>query len=118
MSSHKNRWHHPCSILKRTDTAAGRYFPSHGATIYPLNPVLIDPDDLESAFCDYLSALEAGELQDPNVFSPKWVCKAYISRIALLLAALATSAHYSVMQSPRRRSEHCHDFSKQDDAYR
>ncbi|EHK46070.1 hypothetical protein TRIATDRAFT_40403 [Trichoderma atroviride IMI 206040] len=79
-----------------------RYFPSHGATIYPLNPVLIDPDDLESAYCDYLSALEAGELKDPNVFSPKWVCKAYISRIALLLAALATSAHYSVMQSPRR----------------
>ncbi|KAM0462161.1 hypothetical protein ACHAPV_002333 [Trichoderma viride] len=87
-----------------------RYFPSHGATIYPLNPVLIDPDDLESAYCDYLSALEAGELKDPNVFSPKWVCKAYISRIALLLAALATSAHYSVMQSPRRRSEHCRDY--------
>ncbi|KAL7941522.1 hypothetical protein V8C42DRAFT_334817 [Trichoderma barbatum] len=87
-----------------------RYFPSHGATIYPLNPVLMDPDDLESAFCDYLSALEAGELRIPDVLSTKWVCKAYISRIALLLAALATSAHYSVMQSPRKRSEHCLDF--------
>ncbi|KAL5094934.1 hypothetical protein Trisim1_003541 [Trichoderma cf. simile WF8] len=87
-----------------------RYFPSHGATIYPLNPVMLDPDDLESAFCEYLAALEAGELRSPDVPSSKWVCKAYISRIALLLAALATSAHYSVMQSPKKRSEHCLDF--------
>ncbi|KAH0491948.1 hypothetical protein TgHK011_003349 [Trichoderma gracile] len=87
-----------------------RYFPSHGATIYPLNPVLLDPDDLESAFCDYLSALDAGELRSPDVVSPKWVSKAWISRIALLLASLATSAHYSVMQSPRKRAEHSLDF--------
>ncbi|KAL7928281.1 hypothetical protein V8C35DRAFT_245147 [Trichoderma chlorosporum] len=87
-----------------------RYFPSHGATIYPLHPVLIDPDGLESAFCDYLSDLEAGELRSPDVLSTKWVCKAFISRIALLLASLATSAHYSVMQSPKKRSEHCLDF--------
>ncbi|KAL6856746.1 N-terminal binuclear Zn cluster-containing/DNA binding domain-containing protein [Trichoderma novae-zelandiae] len=87
-----------------------RYFPSHGASIYPLNPVLLDHDDLESAFCDYLSALDAGELRNPDVPSPKWVCKGWISRIALLLASLATSAHYSVMQSPRKRSEHSLDF--------
>ncbi|KAL7807954.1 N-terminal binuclear Zn cluster-containing/DNA binding domain-containing protein [Trichoderma aethiopicum] len=87
-----------------------RYFPSHGATIYPLNPVFLDPDDLESAFCDYLSALDAGELRSPGVVSPKWVSKAWISRIALLLAALATSAHYSVMQSPKKRAEHSLDF--------
>ncbi|TFB01423.1 hypothetical protein CCMA1212_007001 [Trichoderma ghanense] len=87
-----------------------RYFPSHGATIYPLNPVLLDPDDLESVFCDYLSAQDAGELRSPDVVSPKWVSKAWISRIALLLAALATSAHYSVMQSPRKRAEHSLDF--------
>ncbi|ETR97717.1 hypothetical protein M419DRAFT_134241 [Trichoderma reesei RUT C-30] len=87
-----------------------RYFPSHGATIYPLNPVLLDPDDLESAFCDYLSALDAGELRNPDVVSPKWVSKVWISRIALLLASLATSAHYSVMQSPRKRAEHSLDF--------
>lgn len=109
MLSFQFHFNHSCS---KFTNLVRRYFPSHGATIYPLNPVLIDPDDLESAYCDYLSALEAGELKDPNVFSPKWVCKAYISRIALLLAALATSAHYSVMQSPRRRSEHCRDYSK------
>lgn len=73
---------------------------------------MLDPDDLESAFCEYLAALEAGELRSPDVPSSKWVCKAYISRIALLLAALATSAHYSVMQSPKKRSEHCLDFGK------
>ena len=92
-----------------------RYFPSQGATMYPPNPVLLDPDDLESAFCDYLSALDAGELRSPDVLSPKWVCKAWISRIALLLAALATSAHYSVMQSPRKRAEHSLDFCKSED---
>ncbi|RFU73781.1 hypothetical protein TARUN_8465 [Trichoderma arundinaceum] len=43
-----------------------RYFPSHGAAIYPLHPALMDPDDLESAFCEYLSALEAGELRSPD----------------------------------------------------
>lgn len=80
--------------------------------MYPLNPILVDPDDLDSAFAEYLSALEAGELRSPAILSAKWVCKAYISRIALLLAALATSAHYSVMQSPRKRSEHCLDFGK------
>ncbi|KAK4066215.1 transcriptional regulator family: Fungal Specific TF [Trichoderma aggressivum f. europaeum] len=108
---------HRCRIVLHTwrhladhCTLAVRYFPSHGATIYPLNPVMLDPDGLESAFCEYLTALEAGELRSPDVPSSKWVCKAYISRIALLLAALATSAHYSVMQSPKKRSEHCLDF--------
>ncbi|UKZ56991.1 hypothetical protein TrVGV298_010840 [Trichoderma virens] len=105
----QERWAELLKIIPQKQEVL-RYFPSHGATIYPLSPVLLDPDGLESTFCDYLAALEAGELRSPNVISTKWVCKAYISQIALILAALATSAHYSVMQSPKKRSEHCLDF--------
>lgn len=80
-------------------------------SIYPLSPVLADMNSLEAILCDYAQALEADEFRNPNHVLTHWITKTALSKIALLLAVLATGAHFSPLLSSRIRLELCLDFS-------
>lgn len=61
--------------------------------------------------CTYLNAYASGEFRENSQISDKWATDRSIGHISLLLATLASGAHYSDLDHPQR-TEICHDFGK------
>lgn len=59
--------------------------------------------------CSYLNALAAGELQNTSQISERWATDRSVGMISLLLAALASGAHYSDLDY-MQRTELYQDF--------
>ncbi|KAK4865192.1 hypothetical protein LT330_001815 [Penicillium expansum] len=79
-----------------------KFFHYYRVTAYPFNPILADIDRFESDLCTYLNAHASGELRDPEKISERWATDKSIGHVSLLLATLASGAHYSDIEYPER----------------
>ena len=79
-----------------------RFFHFYRLYAYPFNPILVDVDRFESDLCSYLNAHAWGEFRDPSRISERWSTSRSIGHISLLLATLASGAHYSDLEYPER----------------
>ncbi|PYH95464.1 phenylacrylic acid decarboxylase [Aspergillus ellipticus CBS 707.79] len=105
-----DRWRELLRIIpQRTELL--KFFHFYRLSAYPFNPTLVDIERFELDVCSYLSALAAGELQDPARISERWATDRSVGLISLLLATLASGAHYSDLEH-LQRSELCQDFSR------
>ncbi|KAB8231353.1 Zn(II)2Cys6 transcription factor [Aspergillus alliaceus] len=87
------------------------FFHHHRLSAHPFNPILVDIDGFESAVCTFLGSVASGELSDPNKISQRWSSDRSIGHISLLLATLASGAHFSDLEYPQR-SEVCQDLAR------
>ncbi|KOC18825.1 hypothetical protein AFLA70_164g002191 [Aspergillus flavus AF70] len=105
-----DRW---CALLdilpQRTEIL--KFFHHHRLSAHPFNPILVDIDGVESAICTYLESVASGELSNPNKISERWSSDKSIGHISLLLATLASGAHFSDLENPQR-SEVCQDLAR------
>ncbi|OOF92882.1 hypothetical protein ASPCADRAFT_152582 [Aspergillus carbonarius ITEM 5010] len=106
----QDRWKELLRILpQRTELL--KFFHFYRISAYPFNPIIIDIERFELDVCSYLNALAAGELQDPTQVSERWATDRSVGLISLLLATLASGAHYSDLDYIQR-SELCQDFAR------
>ncbi|KAJ5768773.1 hypothetical protein N7520_003332 [Penicillium odoratum] len=88
-----------------------KFFHYYQVTAYPYNPILADMDRFEADLCTYLNAHALGEFKDPGKISDRWATEKSIGHISLLLATLASGAHYSDLEYSQR-SELAMDFTR------
>jgi hypothetical protein len=86
-----------------------RFFHHYRLSAYPFNPILVDIDGFESAICTFLGSYASGELSDRIKISDRWSSDYSIGHISLILATLASGAHFSDLENPQR-SDVCQDF--------
>ncbi|GMG24009.1 unnamed protein product [Aspergillus oryzae] len=82
-----------------------RFFHHYRLSAHPFNPILVDIDGVESAICTYLESVASGELSNPNKISERWSSDKSIGHISLLLATLASGAHFSDLENPQRSEQ-------------
>ncbi|KAF7597181.1 hypothetical protein BBP40_009521 [Aspergillus hancockii] len=106
----RDRW---CALLdilpQRTEIL--KFFHHYRLSAYPFNPILADIDGFESAICTFLGSYASGELTDRNKISDRWSSNNSIGHISLILATLASGAHFSDLDNPQR-SEVSQDFAR------
>ncbi|PWY75011.1 phenylacrylic acid decarboxylase [Aspergillus heteromorphus CBS 117.55] len=88
-----------------------KFFHFFRLSAYPFNPILVDIERFELDVCSYLNDLAAGELQDPRRISERWATDRSVGLVSLLLATLASGAHYSDLEHIQR-SELYQDFAR------
>lgn len=88
-----------------------RFFHFYRLCAYPFNPILVDVDCFESDLCSYLNAHAAGEFRGFSRISERWSTGRSIGHISLLLATLASGAHYSDLEHPQR-SDACQELAR------
>lgn len=71
----------------------------------------MDVDCFESDLCSYLNAHAAGEFRGFSRISERWSTGRSIGHISLLLATLASGAHYSDLEHPQR-SDACQELAR------
>ncbi|OJJ43645.1 hypothetical protein ASPZODRAFT_154480 [Penicilliopsis zonata CBS 506.65] len=106
----QDRWSELVKVAPQRDEVL-KYFHFHRTLAHPFNPILVDIDRFEADMCAYLNAYAAGEIQDPQVISERWANEKSIGLISLLLATLASGAHFSDLENPRR-SEVCRELAR------
>ncbi|KAL7955120.1 hypothetical protein V8C34DRAFT_307717 [Trichoderma compactum] len=104
----QERWKTLLGLVPQRDEVL-RFSPSYKTPVTTFPPMMTLVDDIENEICRYLQDLDAGELQNPNKISEKWALNSSVSKVALILATLATSAHYSMLEDDER-SECCLNF--------
>jgi hypothetical protein len=93
-----------------------RFFHFYRISAHPFNPILVDIDGFESVICQFLTSYASGELRDCDKISERWSSDLSVGQISLLLAALASGAHYSDLEDPER-SEKYQSFGKNMPSY-
>jgi hypothetical protein len=88
-----------------------RFFHFYRISAHPFNPILVDIDGFELVICQFLTSYASGQLRDYDKISEKWSSDRSVGQISLLLAALASGAHYSDLENPER-SEKYQSFCK------
>ncbi|KAI2878153.1 transcriptional regulator family: Fungal Specific TF [Aspergillus niger] len=88
-----------------------KFFHFYRISAYPFNPIILDIERFEQDVCSYLNDLAAGELQNTSKICERWATDRSVGLISLLLAALASGAHYSDLDY-MQRTELCQDFAK------
>ncbi|TPR00951.1 putative integral membrane protein [Aspergillus niger] len=86
-----------------------KFFHFYRISAYPFNPIILDIERFEQDVCSYLNDLAAGELQNTSKICERWATDRSVGLISLLLAALASGAHYSDLDY-MQRTELCQDF--------
>ncbi|KAE8153699.1 hypothetical protein BDV25DRAFT_148974 [Aspergillus avenaceus] len=106
----RDRW---CALLdilpKRAEIL--KFFHHYRTSAYPFNPILVDVDGFESAICTFLGSHAAGEFSDLHRISERWSSDQSIGQVSLILATLASGAHFSDLENPKR-SEACRDLAR------
>ncbi|KAJ5972709.1 uncharacterized protein N7479_002627 [Penicillium vulpinum] len=95
------RWKSLLTIMPQRSEAL-KFFHFFRIMAYPFNPILADIDRFESDLCTYLNAHASGELCDPEKITDRWATDKSIGHVSLLLATLASGAHYSDIDYPER----------------
>ncbi|PKX90744.1 Zn(II)2Cys6 transcription factor [Aspergillus novofumigatus IBT 16806] len=105
-----DRWKALIEILPRREEVL-KFFHFYRASAHPFNPILVDIDGFESVICQFLTSYASGELRDCDKISERWSSDRSVGQISLLLAALASGAHYSDLENPER-SEKYQSFAR------
>lgn len=79
-----------------------KFFHYYRVTAYPYNPIVADLDRFEASLCTYLNGHAQGEFRDSEKMTERWASDKSIGLISLILATLASGAHYSDVEYPRR----------------
>ncbi|GLA94091.1 hypothetical protein AtubIFM57143_001037 [Aspergillus tubingensis] len=104
----QDRWRELLRIIpQRTELL--KFFHFYRISAHPFNPIILDIERFEQDVCSYLNALAAGELQNTSQICERWATDRSVGMISLLLAALASGAHYSDLDY-MQRTELCQDF--------
>ncbi|KAL1963749.1 hypothetical protein VTN77DRAFT_7815 [Rasamsonia byssochlamydoides] len=106
----EDRWAALLQILPRRQEVL-TYFHFYRISLYPFNPILVDIEQFELDMCAYMNAYAAGEFADPQKISDRWSTKKSVELIGLILAVLASGAHFSDL-SHSQRSKLCQDFAR------
>ncbi|OJZ82971.1 hypothetical protein ASPFODRAFT_170347 [Aspergillus luchuensis CBS 106.47] len=106
----QDRWRELLRIIpQRTELL--KFFHCYKISAHPFNPIILDIERFEQDMCSYLNALAAGELQNTSQICERWATDRSVGMISLLLAALASGAHYSDLDY-MQRTELYQDFAK------
>ncbi|RAH61738.1 hypothetical protein BO85DRAFT_115532 [Aspergillus piperis CBS 112811] len=106
----RDRWRELLRIIpQRTELL--KFFHFYRISAHPFNPIILDIERFEQDVCSYLNALAAGELQNTSQICERWATDRSVGMISLLLAALASGAHYSDLDY-MQRTELYQDFAK------
>ncbi|EAW19525.1 Zn(II)2Cys6 transcription factor domain-containing protein [Aspergillus fischeri NRRL 181] len=100
-----DRWKSLVDILPRREEIL-KFFHFYRTSAHPFNPILVDIDGFESVICQFLTSYASGELRDYDKISERWSSDRSVGQISLLLAALASGAHYSDLENPERSEKY------------
>ncbi|GIJ91441.1 hypothetical protein Asppvi_010406 [Aspergillus pseudoviridinutans] len=105
-----DRWKALVEILPQREEIL-KFFHFYRTSAHPFNPILVDIDGFELFLCHFLTSYASGELRDHDKVSERWSSDRSVGQISLLLAALASGAHYSDLENPER-SEKYQSFAR------
>ncbi|OJJ65988.1 hypothetical protein ASPBRDRAFT_201379 [Aspergillus brasiliensis CBS 101740] len=106
----QDRWRELLRIIPQRAELL-KFFHFYRISAYPFNPIIVDIERFEQDVCSYLNAYASGELQNTAQICERWATDRSVGLISLLLAALASGAHYSDLDY-MQRTELCQDFAK------
>ncbi|GFF32132.1 maltose permease MAL61 [Aspergillus udagawae] len=105
-----DRWKALVEILPQREEIL-KFFHFYRTSAHPFNPILVDIDGFELVICQFLASYASGELCDSDKVSERWSSDRSVGQISLLLATLASGAHYSDLVNPER-SEKYQSFAR------
>ena len=79
------------------------FFNFYKTLAHPFNPILLDIEQFELDICEYLNGHANGEFTEKSI-SQRWSSWKSIDLIGLILAVLASGAHFSNLGHDRRTS--------------